>query len=131
MALHGGAVAGWPFITRAQEGRPVRLVGILGFTSRGDGPAIMSETAAFKEALQRLGWGEGRNIRFEGRFNVSDSETRRKLAKELVALKGRRDPHIRHSADSGSLCRDPHDPYTLRERIRPNWKWLCSESRAS
>jgi ABC-type uncharacterized transport system substrate-binding protein len=87
IALLGGAVAGWPFITRAQEGRPVRLVGIFGFTSRGDGPAIMSETAAFKEALQWLGWGEGRNTRFERRFNVPDSETRRKLAKELVALK--------------------------------------------
>jgi putative tryptophan/tyrosine transport system substrate-binding protein len=82
----GGAVAGWPFIARAQEGRQLRLVGIVYDTSRGD-PAITSQIAAFKEALQRLGWSEGRNIRFEGPFNLPDSATRQRLAKELVALK--------------------------------------------
>ena len=66
ITLLGGAVAGWPFNARAQEGRQVRLVGIFYDTSRSVDPAIMAEIAAFKEALQRLGWSEGRNIRFEG-----------------------------------------------------------------
>jgi putative ABC transport system substrate-binding protein len=82
ITLLGGAVAGWPFVARAEEGRQVRLVGIFYDTSRGVDPAIMSEIAAFKEALQRLGWSEGRNIRFEGPFNLPDSATRQKLAKE-------------------------------------------------
>ena len=86
ITLLGGAVAG-PFNARAQDGGQVRLVGIFYDTSRGADPAIMSEIAAFKEALQRLGWSEGRNIRFEGPFNLPDSATRQKLAKELVALK--------------------------------------------
>jgi putative ABC transport system substrate-binding protein len=86
IALLGGAVAGWPFIARAQESRQARLVGIFYDTSRGD-DSIMPEIAAFKEALQRLGWSEDRNIRFEGPFNLPDSATRQKLAKELVAQK--------------------------------------------
>jgi putative ABC transport system substrate-binding protein len=86
ITLLGGAVAGWPFIARAQEGRQVRLVGIFYDTSRSVDPAIMSEIAAFKEALQRLGWSEGRNIRFEGPFNLPDSGTRQKLAKEMIAV---------------------------------------------
>ena len=56
-------------------------------TSRSVDPAIISEIAAFKEALQRLGWSEGRNIQFEGRFNLPNSASRQKLAKELIALK--------------------------------------------
>jgi putative ABC transport system substrate-binding protein len=87
ITLLGGAVAGWPFNARAQEGRQVRLVGIFYDTSRSVDPAIISEIAAFKEALQRLGWSEGRNIQFEGPFNLPDAASRQKLAKELIALK--------------------------------------------
>jgi putative ABC transport system substrate-binding protein len=80
----GGAA--WPFTARAQESSKLRLVGIF-YYSRVDDPITMAEIAAFKEALQRLGWGAGRNVRFEDHLNVLDSVARRKRAKELVALK--------------------------------------------
>src|SRR5262249_32530591 len=65
----------------------VRVVDIFYNYGRVDDPVLMPEIAVFKEALQGLGWSEGRNIRFEERLNAPDSATRRKLAKELVALK--------------------------------------------
>jgi len=86
ITLLGGAVVAWPFTTRAQESRQVRLVGILDYRGADD-PVVTAEVTAFKEALRRLGWSKGRNIRFEERLNAPDAATRRKLAKELVALK--------------------------------------------
>jgi putative tryptophan/tyrosine transport system substrate-binding protein len=86
IALLGGAAAAWPLAARGQESRQVRVVGIL-YPGRADDPVTIAEIAAFKEALRRLEWSEGRNIRFEERLNAPDSATSRKLAKELVALK--------------------------------------------
>jgi putative tryptophan/tyrosine transport system substrate-binding protein len=42
--------------------------------------------AAFREALQKLGWTEGRNIQIDTRWATpDDAESMRRLAKELVA----------------------------------------------
>ena len=87
ITLLGGAAAAWPFAARAQESRQVRLVGIFYNYGRADDPVTTAEIGAFKEALWRLGWSEGRNVRFEEHLNPPDSATRRKLAKELVAIK--------------------------------------------
>ena len=87
IALLCGAAAAWPFAARAQESRQVRLVGIFYNYGRADDPVTTAEIGAFKEALWRLGWSEGRNVRFEEHLNPPDSATRRKLAKELVAIK--------------------------------------------
>ena len=49
-----------------------------------EGPAFF---AAFREGLEKLGWLENRNIRFDTRWTTpEDAETRRRFAKELVAL---------------------------------------------
>ena len=85
--LLGGAAVAWPFAARAQESRQVRLVGIFFNYGGADDPVMTAEIGAFKEALWRLGWSEGRNVRFEEHLNPPDSATRRKLAKELVAIK--------------------------------------------
>ena len=87
IALLCGAAAAWPFAARAQESRQVRLVGIFYNYGRADDPVTTAEIGAFKEALWRLGWSEGRNVRFEEHLNPPNSATRRKLAKELVAIK--------------------------------------------
>jgi putative ABC transport system substrate-binding protein len=49
-----------------------------------EGPAFF---AAFREALQKLGWVEGRNIQLDTRWaSPDDGEARQRFAKELVAL---------------------------------------------
>ena len=48
-----------------------------------EGPAFF---AAFREALQKLGWVEGRNIPVDTRWATpEDAEARQRFAKELVA----------------------------------------------
>jgi ABC-type uncharacterized transport system substrate-binding protein len=82
-----GSAAAWPVAVSAQPGERTRLAGIFYDNRPTNDPEIIAEIAAFKEALQRFGWSEGHNIRFEERFNAPNSAARRKLAKELVALK--------------------------------------------
>jgi ABC-type uncharacterized transport system substrate-binding protein len=43
--------------------------------------------AAFRGALPKLGWTEGRNLRIELRWSADDADRMRTLAKELVDLR--------------------------------------------
>ena len=82
ITLLGGAAAAWPFAAQAQE--RVRRVGVLMTTSLGD-PETQARTKAFLQGLQELGWTEGRNIRFDIRWDTGTVEGARKVAAELVA----------------------------------------------
>ena len=81
IALIGGATA-WPLAARGQEG--MRRVGMI--SGIADEAGTRARLAAFLPALQRLGWTEGRNVRFEYRWGNGDTETLRKDAAELAAL---------------------------------------------
>jgi putative ABC transport system substrate-binding protein len=86
ITLLGGAAAAWPVAVRAQQTNRVRRIGVLmGYPENDlEGPAFF---AAFREALQKLGWAEDRNIRFDTRWATpEDAEARQRFAKELVAL---------------------------------------------
>ena len=52
-----------------------------------DGPDSKARISALADTLQRLGWEEGRNIRFDYRWSEGNAELARKYAAELVALK--------------------------------------------
>jgi putative tryptophan/tyrosine transport system substrate-binding protein len=83
-ALGGGAVA-WPLAARAQQPDQVRRIGVLMGYAESDSDA-RAWYAAFREALQKLGWTEGRNIQIDTRWATpDDAESMRRLAKELVA----------------------------------------------
>jgi putative ABC transport system substrate-binding protein len=80
------AAAAWPLAARAQQPERMRRIGVLmGYPENDlEGPAFF---AAFRERLEKLGWVEDRNIRFDTRWVApEDAETRRRFAKELVAL---------------------------------------------
>jgi putative ABC transport system substrate-binding protein len=82
ITLLGGAAA-WPLAARAQQDR-VRQIGVL---RRGleTNRSVQAEQGALRESLARLGWIEGRNVRFDVRF--SDSlDGLRAYADELVRL---------------------------------------------
>jgi putative tryptophan/tyrosine transport system substrate-binding protein len=81
-----GGAAAWPLAARAQQAERMRRIGVLmGYPENDlEGPAFF---AAFREGLEKLGWVEDRNIRFDIRWATpDDAEARQRFAKELVAL---------------------------------------------
>ena len=84
MILLGG-VAAWPLAARAQQPDRVRRVGVLmGIADDFEGQARI---AVFRQALQALGWSEGRNIQFIYRWSGGDVAHARQFAKELLDLR--------------------------------------------
>src|SRR5262245_20584418 len=74
-----GGAAAWPLAARAQQGGLVKRVGVL---SGSDDERVR----AFREAMQKLGWIEGRNLRIDLRVTLSDPDRMRTYAVELVSL---------------------------------------------
>jgi putative ABC transport system substrate-binding protein len=83
ITLLGGAAA-WPIAARAQQGERMRQIGILMGWSEND-PEQRLKVDAVIRGLARLGWVEGRNIRFDVRWTDGDVARAPALAKELVA----------------------------------------------
>jgi putative ABC transport system substrate-binding protein len=84
ITLIGGAAA-WPIAVRAQQGERMRRVGVL-FGLAADDSESQARHTAFVQALQELGWTDGRNMRIETRWGAGDADRIRKYAAELVAL---------------------------------------------
>ena len=86
ITLLGGAAAAWPLAARAQQDGVIRRIGVLMAHTESD-PEFQNYLSAFRQALQKLGWIEGRNIRIETRWGaLDDAESRQQSAKELLAL---------------------------------------------
>jgi putative ABC transport system substrate-binding protein len=51
-----------------------------------DDPETVRRMAAFKQALQELGWTDGRNVQFDFRWGRANADLYRRYAAELVAL---------------------------------------------
>src|SRR6516225_5069026 len=83
ITLVGGAAA-WPVGTIAQQDRARRIGVLMGFAETDrEGQTFV---AVFRDALQKLGWAEGHNIRIDYRWTALDKELIQQFAKELVAL---------------------------------------------
>ena len=78
------AVTAWPLAARGQQGERMRRIGVL--IGATDDPENRARLAAFQQALQEMGWIDGRNVRLEIRWGTANSDYLRKLAAELVAL---------------------------------------------
>src|SRR5262245_37365337 len=84
ISLLGAAAAAWPRAARAQQPDRVRRVGVLmGIADDFEGQARI---AVFRQALQALGWSEGRNVQFIYRWSGGDVAHARQFAKELLDL---------------------------------------------
>ena len=82
--LCGMAVA-WPLAARAQQPEGMRRIGVL-MNRAADDPLGQARVAAFQQALQQLGWNDGRNVRIDIRWGENDADRVRRDAQELVAL---------------------------------------------
>jgi putative ABC transport system substrate-binding protein len=85
ITLLGGAATAWPLAAHSQQGERMRRIGILtaGIANDADEQARI---AAFTEAMQQLGWADGRNMRIDYRWGAGIPERIHERAKELVAL---------------------------------------------
>ena len=83
ITLLGGATV-WPLAAQAQQGERMRRIGVL--QGGADNPRSQPNTAAFLQALQQLGWTDGRNLKIDYRWPAGDPDKARKYAAELVAL---------------------------------------------
>jgi putative ABC transport system substrate-binding protein len=83
VAALGGAAAAWPLAAYAQE--RVRRVGVLIGLATND-PEGQARITTMLQALQQLGWTDGRNLRVDIRWAGGNTSDLHKYAVELVAL---------------------------------------------
>jgi putative ABC transport system substrate-binding protein len=83
ITLLGGAAAAWPLAARAQQAGRMRRIAMLAGGSVDD-PVWQRYTAAFRDALAKLGWNDGGNVRIELGFADGDAGRARAAAAELL-----------------------------------------------
>jgi putative ABC transport system substrate-binding protein len=86
ITLVGGAAASWPLNVRGEQREPMRRIGILMHTS-GDDLESRRRITTLLQALQKLGWTDGQNVRIDYRWAAGDTDRARVFAKELIELK--------------------------------------------
>ena len=86
ITLLGGAAVAWPLAARAQQPTSTRLVGLLLSQSAGSQEA-RDRVAAVSKGLEKLGWTEGHNLRFETRYADGSADRLGQEAAELVQLR--------------------------------------------
>src|SRR2546423_14101737 len=79
-----GATA-WPLAARTQQAERMRRIGVL-MNLAADDPEGQLRLITFVQALQKLGWDEGRNVRVDVRWGTGDAERYHRYAAELVSL---------------------------------------------
>jgi putative ABC transport system substrate-binding protein len=84
IGLVGGVALAVPPVARAQGS--VRRVGAL-LQYEENNPESKLWLSAFREGFQKLGWSEGRNVRFDYRWAGMDQAAMKQFAKELGAAK--------------------------------------------
>jgi len=85
ITLFAGAAVARPLAARAQQTERMRRIGVL-MSSAADDPEGQVRVTVFVQALQQLGWTDGRNMRIDVRWGAADADRYRKYAEELVAL---------------------------------------------
>ena len=131
LATLSGA-AGWPLAARAQQPERVRRIGVLMNLAVGD-PEGEARIAAFLQALQQLGWSDGRNVRIDYRWAAGDTGRFHRYAEELLALAPDvilAEPGCGQSGRPGPNCGVPPRPAGIGlercRRGRPDVLWRRS-----
>jgi putative tryptophan/tyrosine transport system substrate-binding protein len=82
--LFGVAAVAWPLAAHTQSS-PMRRIGVLNPFAEND--PEHTNVAAFQQALEKLGWTNGGNVRIAYRWGGADPARIRAQAKEIVAFK--------------------------------------------
>ena len=71
ITILGGAAATWPVAARAQQAERMRRIGVMMPTA--DDSEMRLRLTTFQQALQGLGWADGRNMHIETRFAAGNA----------------------------------------------------------
>ena len=82
MAIAGGAAL-WPLAARAQSPGKIWRIGVLPTGYRQSDPEGQARVTAFRDALGKLGWDDGRNVAIELRWSSNELE---RIREETTAL---------------------------------------------
>ena len=85
ITLLGGTVAPWPLAAWGQQGEQMRRIGVL-LGATADDMEFQAWVGAVRQALQELGWIDGRNVRIDTHWATFNVAGIRKHAEELAAL---------------------------------------------
>jgi putative tryptophan/tyrosine transport system substrate-binding protein len=125
ISLVGGAATVWPAgRAHAQQSGQMRRIGVLLGNAEGDTQAVTG-LAAFKTALQELGWIGGRYIQIDYRFAAADLDRMQTFAKELVVLQ----PDLIMGQTTPVIAALQRETKTI-PRFRSRWKRICRECAA-
>ena len=85
ITLLGGVAAAWPLAAMAQQPSRMRRIGVL--MGVANDSEAQGRLAAFRQALERLGWSDNVNVQFDYRWAPKDTEEARTFTEELMELK--------------------------------------------
>ena len=85
ITLLGSAATAWPLAAHAQQPAGMRHIGIL-LPGAADDARFEAFVDAFLQALARLGWTIGRNVRIDTRWATNNAANSHRHAAELAAL---------------------------------------------
>ena len=105
ITLLGGAAA-WPLAARAQQRVRTQRIGVL-MNLPADDPEGQARVRAFLQALEQLGWVQGRNLQIDIRW-PTDNDADRKYAAELISLAP--DVILASAARARLRCNEPPLP---------------------
>ena len=71
ITLVGCGIAAWPVLARAQQPDQMRRIGVM-MAFAEDDPEASRRVTTLRGELMKLGWTEGRNIRFEQHRSATD-----------------------------------------------------------
>jgi putative tryptophan/tyrosine transport system substrate-binding protein len=80
-----GVAAAWPLAAMAQQPSRMRRIGVL--MGVANDSEAQGRLAAFRQALERLGWSDNVNVQFDYRWAPKDTEEARTFTEELMELK--------------------------------------------
>jgi hypothetical protein len=113
MKIIGGAAAGWPLATNAEQRERMRRIGVI-LPFAADDPESSARIAGLLQGLSELGWTVGRNIRIDYRWGASNGDRDRvcRSAAELLGLA----PDVVVAGNSGIVAASTVSSYLLAMR---------------